>query len=105
MSDVLGHPGGGASFEGFVVENLLATLPDAAAPWFYRTSAGAEVDLAIEQGTRLRIAVDIKRTSTPRVGKGFHQGCEDIRATHRFLVYSGQERFPLTHDVIALYPR
>ncbi|MGH6634587.1 MAG: ATP-binding protein [Gammaproteobacteria bacterium] len=102
LDDVLGHPSAGASWEGFVVENLLTVLPDDAALWFYRTSAGAEVDLVIEQGTRRRIAVEIKRSTTPRVGKGFHQGCEDIRATHRFVVYSGQERFPLANKVTAL---
>lgn len=102
LDDVLGHPSAGASWEGFVVENLLTVLPDDAAPWFYRTSAGAEVDLVIEQGTRRRIAVEIKRSTTPRVGKGFHQGCEDIRATHRFIVYWGQEGFPLANKVTAL---
>jgi hypothetical protein len=102
LDDVLGHPSAGASWEGFVVENLLAVLPDDAAPWFYRTAAGAEIDLVIEQGTRKRIAIEIKRSTAPAPGKGFHHGCEDIKATHRFIIYPGQERFPLARDIMAM---
>ena len=99
LHDVLGHPVVGGSWEGFVLENLHALLPEDAATWFYRTSAGAEVDLVIERGTQLRIAVEIKRSLSPALSKGFHIGCDDMAATHRLLIYPGTERYPLGHGV------
>lgn len=77
-------------------------MSDDATSWFFRTAAGAEIDLVIEQGDRLRIAIEIKRSAAPRPGKGFHHGCRDIQATHRFLVYPGRERFPLAADITAM---
>jgi predicted AAA+ superfamily ATPase len=102
FDDLLGHPVVGASWEGFVVENLISCLPIGVTPWFYRTSAGAEIDLVIEQNTNRKYAIEIKRSLTPSVSKGFHLGCEDIAATHRFIVYPGTERFPVTKNVTAI---
>ncbi|GAB3028158.1 ATP-binding protein [Niabella terrae] len=102
LDDLLGHPVIGASWEGFVVENLLSCLPVGVTPWFYRTSAGAEIDLVLELSPKERYAIEIKRSLAPSVSKGFHLGCEDIAATRRFLVYPGKERFPTTHDITVL---
>lgn len=102
VDDLLGHPVVGASWEGFVLENLLTCLPSGVTPWFYRTSAGAEVDLVIEKNNREIYAIEIKRSQAPSVSKGFHQGCEDINATRRFIVYPGKERYPVTKDVTAI---
>lgn len=102
IDDVLGHPVVGRSWEGFVIENLLSSLPVGVTPWFYRTSAGAEIDLVIEQNAEKKYAIEIKRSSSPSVSKGFYLGCEDIGATHRFVVYSGKERFPLTKSITAI---
>jgi uncharacterized protein len=100
--DLLGHPVVGASWEGFVVENLLSCLPAGATYWFYRTSAGAEIDLVIEHGPGNIFAIEIKRSQAPVVSKGFHLGCEDIGATERYVVYAGNERYSLGKDVIAM---
>jgi predicted AAA+ superfamily ATPase len=102
LDDVLGHPVVGASWEGFVIENLLSCLPIGATPWFYRTSAGAEIDLVIEQSPGKRWAIEIKRSLAPTLSKGFHFGCEDIQATNRFIIYPGKDRFPAAHDVTVL---
>jgi predicted AAA+ superfamily ATPase len=102
LDDVLGHPVVGASWEGFVIENLLSCLPIGITPWFYRTSAGAEIDLVLEQSPKKRYAIEIKRSLAPSVSKGFHLGCEDIQATQRFIVYPGKERFPAAHDITIL---
>jgi hypothetical protein len=100
--DLLGHPALGGSWEGFVIENLLAELPSWASPYFYRTSAGAEIDLLIEAGHKKVIAIEIKRSISPSLSKGFLIGCEDVAATHRYFVYSGKERFGISKDVTAL---
>ncbi|MVM33408.1 DUF4143 domain-containing protein [Spirosoma sp. HMF4905] len=102
MDDLLGHPVVGASWEGFVVENLLSSLPPGVTPWFYRTSAGAEIDLVIERNMQQKYAIEIKRSMAPVLSKGFYLGCEDIGATRRFLVYPGQERYPISKDVTAI---
>jgi predicted AAA+ superfamily ATPase len=102
MDDVLGHPVAGASWEGFVIENLLSCLPVGVTPWFYRTSAGAEIDLVIEQNIQKKYAIEIKRSFTPNLSKGFYLGCEDIAATHRFIVYPGKERFPVGKGVTVM---
>ncbi|TDW99105.1 ATP-binding protein [Dinghuibacter silviterrae] len=102
MDDLLGHPVVGASWEGFVLENLLSCLPTGVTPWFYRTSAGAEVDLVIEKNSREKYAIEIKRSQAPSVSKGFHLGCEDLNATKRFIVYPGKERFPVTKEITAI---
>ena len=100
--DVLGHPVAGASWEGFALENILSVLPEGATSWFYRTAAGAEIDLVIEQGVRQRVAIEIKRSLAPSVSKGFHVGCEDITATRRYIVYPGTEQYPVSNGVIIM---
>ncbi|MGA0556810.1 ATP-binding protein [Larkinella sp. VNQ87] len=102
MDDLLGHPVVGASWEGFVIENLLSCLPVGVTPWFYRTSAGAEIDLVIERNKQQKYAIEIKRSLAPTLSKGFYLGCEDIGATSRFLVYPGTERYPIASDVTAI---
>jgi predicted AAA+ superfamily ATPase len=100
--DVLGHPVAGASWEGFALENILSVMPEGATSWFYRTAAGAEIDLVIEQGVRQRVAIEIKRSLAPSVSKGFHVGCEDITATRRYIVYPGTEQYPVSNGVIIM---
>lgn len=100
--DLLGHPVAGASWEGFVIENLISCLPTGATYWYYRTAAGAEVDLVIEHGPDNIYAIEIKRSQAPSISKGFHHGCEDIGATKRYVVYSGNERYALSKDVTAM---
>ncbi|MBV9949241.1 MAG: ATP-binding protein [Myxococcales bacterium] len=90
-----GHPVVGASWEGFVIENLLAVAPDRTQASFYRTSGGAEIDLVLELPQGERWAVEIKRGLTAKPEKGFHLACEDIQPARRFVVYSGDDRFPV----------
>ena len=99
---LLGHPVAGGSWEGFVIENIVAALPRHAAVGFYRTAGGAEVDLVVERSPSDLMVVEIKRTSVPQVGKGFYAACEDLRPKHRFVVHAGAESFPLGNDVEAV---
>ena len=98
-----GHPVAGASWEGFVIESLLAAVPPGTAASFYRTQAGAEVDLVLERpGRRRPWAIEIKLGLTPRPGRGFHNARGDIEPERSFIVYSGDERYPLSADVEAI---
>jgi predicted AAA+ superfamily ATPase len=99
---LLGHPAVGASWEGFVAENIINHLSDKWRYSYYRTSAQAEIDLVLEGPNRMRWAVEIKRSTAPRVTKGFHLASEDVRATQRFVIYPGTERFPIEGGIEAI---
>jgi hypothetical protein len=81
----------GGSWEGWVIENLLAVAPQATQAYFYRTTAGAELDLLLDLPKRQRWAIEIKRSSAPGVSKGFHIAAEDVKTTRRFVLHSGSE--------------
>ncbi len=99
MEDVLGHPISSANWEGFVIEALLAAVPETTQANFYRTAAGAEIDLVlILRGGKLW-AIEIKRSLTPKVERGFHHACLDLQPERRIVVYPGRERFPLKDDI------
>ncbi len=99
---LLGHPVVGGSWEGYVIENLLANIPAWVSPYFYRTATGAEIDLFIPISNKKKIAIEIKRTLSPSLNKGFQIACEDLKATHKYFVYPGKDRFPLSKEVFAI---
>jgi predicted AAA+ superfamily ATPase len=102
LEDLLGHPVAGGSWEGFVIESLLAAAPPGVDASFYRTSAGAEIDLVLTLPGDVHWAVEIKRGSAPKVERGFHQACLDINPARRFVVYNGKERFRLNAETEAI---
>lgn len=99
---LLGHPVAGGSWEGFAVETLIAAAPQAARAFFYRTSAGAEIDLLLELPGGQLWAIEVKRGLAPKLGRGFHQAREDVSPQRCFVVYSGTERYPLAEGVEAI---
>ena len=99
---VLGHPVCGASWEGFVIENLLRAAPDRTQASFYRTSSGAEIDLLLELPDNRTWAIEIKRGGAPKMEKGFHVALEDIRPDQAFVVYSGHDRYPKGKGIEAI---
>ena len=102
VNDLLGHPVVGGSWEGFVIENILSVLPSGVQPYYYRTTGGAELDLVLEFGVSERWAIEIKRSAAPSLSKGFHIACDDIKATRKYVVYSGQDSFSMNQDVRAV---
>ncbi|WP_037382793.1 ATP-binding protein [Sinorhizobium americanum] len=99
---ILGHPVAGASWEGFVIESLSAAAPYGSHLNFYRTAAGAEIDLLITPPGARPWAIEIKRSLAPKVEKGFHLACEAINPEKRLVVYPGAEIFPLMNGVEAM---
>ncbi len=96
---LLGHPLVGATWEGFVIENLLNAAPARTTPFFYRTAAGAEIDLVLEiPGGRL-VAVEIKRSPAARPERGFHQAVADLKPWRSFVVHGREERYPIFSSV------
>ena len=96
---LLSHPVVGASWEGFVIENLLGSAPANVQAYFYRTSGGAEIDLLLAWPSGELWAIEIKRSLTPKVERGFHAACEDLSPARKLVVYPGQESFPLGQGV------
>lgn len=101
LDDVLSHPVVGPSWEGFAIENLIAAAPFGTVPWFYRTTAGAEIDLLLQLPDQQLWAIEIKRTTAPRTSRGFELAANDLAAARRFVVYSGAEEFPLSAEATA----
>jgi len=100
--ELLGHPVAGASYEGFIIETLIAASPPGTAANFYRTAAGAEIDLVLTLPSGDVWAIEIKRSLAPNPERGFYQACEDIAPLRRVVVYPGTEPFPLRHGVEAM---
>ena len=101
-NDLIGHPVVGGSWEGFVIENIMSVTQGKALPYYYRTAVGAEIDLILEFSGREKWAIEIKRSATPTLSKGFHIACEDIKADKKFVIYSGSDRFSLSEKVTAI---
>ena len=90
---VLGHPVAGASWEGFVIENILRVAPGRVQASFYRTTAGAEMDLVLDWPGGATWAIEIKRSPAPSLGRGFHSARADLQPAKAFVVYGGDERY------------
>ncbi len=99
---LLAHPVVGQSWECFVVENLIAVAPEGVDAYFYRTGGGAEIDLLLVWPDGRKWAIEIKRSLSPKVERGFHAACADLMPERKFVVYPGAERYPLAADIEAL---
>lgn len=102
LDDVLGHPVAGGSWEGHVIETLISVAPPRTDASFYRTSAGAELDLLLDMPGGERWAIEIKRSSAPKIEKGFHAAMEDVQPSRAYIVYGGHERYAKGNGVEAI---
>ena len=95
--DLLGHPVYGASWEGFVIENVLSVLPDWRA-FFYRTSSGSEIDLILTRGKR-RIAIECKASSSPDLNRGFWNAVNDLEIEEVWVIAPVRDSYPVEKNV------
>jgi uncharacterized protein len=102
LDNLFCHPILGASWEGFVIDNVLSFLPVGTEAYFYSTARGAEIDLVLKHADGRLIAIEIKHSAAPKLERGFYNACEDIQPTHRYVVYSGIEKFPIRKNVYAI---
>ena len=96
-NDLLGHPVYGASWEGFVLENILSLLPDWTAS-FYRSSSGSEIDLILEKGKK-RIAVECKVSTSPSLNRGFWNAMNDLNIKEAWVIAPVKDSYPLKNGV------
>jgi predicted AAA+ superfamily ATPase len=102
LDTLLAHPVVGQSWECFVIENLLIAAADKAQGYFYRTGGGAEIDLLLAWPDGSLWAVEVKRSLSPKIERGFYAACDDLKPAKKFVVYPGQERYPITEDIEAI---
>ena len=91
---LLGHPVVGGSWEGFCIENLIAAAPRGTEASFYRSSAGAEIDLILKLPDHRLWAIEVKRTTAPKVTRGFHIAADGLGVAERILVYAEDREVP-----------
>ncbi len=98
MDMLFSHPKIGASWEGFVVENILNQIDDKWEYSYYRTSNQAEIDLVLHTPDDEVWAIEIKKASAPKLTRGYHEACKDVEATHKWVVNANNDRYPLAQE-------
>jgi predicted AAA+ superfamily ATPase len=100
MKSLYSHPKIGASWEGFMIENvLMRELYDEV--FFWATHQGAEIDLILRRGDTL-YGVECKRADAPRLTRSIRIALDDLKLKHVFVIYPGTKRFPLGRQVEAV---
>lgn len=102
IENLQGHPSVGSSWEGFVIEQILGIIPKGWQAFFYRTGAGAEIDLLLINGKNEPIAIEIKYSASPTTSRGFWNAFNDLSCKKGFIVYPGEESYPLGKNVYTL---
>ncbi len=102
FNELAGHPVAGPSWEGMVIENLLEAAPERTMASFYRTSAGAEIDLLLEIPGHGLWAIEIKRSLTGRPEKGYYIACKDLKPDRRYVVNAGSGQYPVDAETQAI---
>jgi uncharacterized protein len=102
FDDLLAHPVLGHSWEAFIIEQLASILPRGWEISFYRTAGGAEIDILLTGARGQKIAAEIKYSATPKVSKGFYSALEDLQITSGYVIYPGNDSYPLREKITAL---
>ncbi len=100
--ELLSNPVVGKSWEGFAIENILSCAPMDAEPFFYRTASGTEIDLLLKLSSNELLAIEVKRGLAPKIRPGFHQAAEDVGATRKYVVYGGDDEFPIGKETTVI---
>jgi len=101
---LLAHPVLGKSWEGFIVETLLNCAPEGTQGHYYRSSGGAEIDLLLSWPNGDLWAIEIKRSLTPKVERGFHSACADLKPKRKWVIYPGAETYRIAQDIEVMPP-
>ena len=102
FDELISHPSAGASWESWVIEQILAISGKEFQPFFYRTAAGAEIDLVLVRGNKPEIAIEVKRNQSPSISRSMANALADLKPVKSFIVYPGDELYPVAENVIAL---
>jgi len=100
--DLLAHPIIGASWEGYVIEQILYHKPEDINLHFYGTHNGTEIDLIMVRGQKPIVAIEIKLSNAPKVSKGFHIGCEDLKITKKYVLTPHADTYPAAKQTMVM---
>jgi len=101
LDELYGHPSLGNSWEGFVIEQIISLLGNKEV-YFYRTNAGAEIDLLFFDDKRQAVAVEVKYSLSPSLSRGFRNAFDDLGCSRGYVVYPGHDMYPLSENVHAM---
>lgn len=104
LEQLFSHPSAGPSWEGFIIEQIINCCPDKIGRfYFYRTAAGAEIDLLYQSRSDIPpVPIEIKLSTAPTVSRGFREAMKDLQCDRAFVVYPGEEQYPLAKNITAL---
>lgn len=89
----------GASWEGYVIEEIKRTMGTQWEYYFYRTHNGAECDLIAITQKGEKVCIEIKYSNAPKVSKGFYQSVEDIQPNHKYVIIPDGEKYTIGDGV------
>ncbi len=98
LDDLHGDVRIGASWEGYVIEQVKSVVDEKYEMYYYRTHNGAECDLVLCRKSKPFIAVEIKYSASPVVSKGFYECISDLKTKHNFVVVPQSDAYPVTKD-------
>lgn len=102
MEQLFGHPIAGASWEGYVIEEIARKYEAEYDLFFYRTARGAECDLVLTRNMKPEVALEIKLTNSPRSTRGYYESIQDLQTSKNFIVTPGSDRFPVGNGIEAI---
>lgn len=101
FDQLFGHPILGYSWEGFVIEQIISSLPERWQPYYLRTNAGAEVDLLLVKPQSEIVMIEVKFSSSPKASRGFVNLMQDFDCSTGIIIYPGEEEYPLSKNIVA----
>jgi predicted AAA+ superfamily ATPase len=99
FESVINHVQMGASWEGFVIEQIIHNLERSIQPWFYRTQQGAECDILLERNGKVIAAIEIKHGSSPKASKGFRVAIQDTGASAAYIIGNTDNTFKIDDTI------
>ena len=99
---LFGHPIAGFSWEGYIIEQISSAVQQKFEMHYWRSQAGAEVDLLLTRADKVHYAIEIKYSKSPNVSRGFNEVRRDVGFPPGYVIYFGEEQFPLKKDVEAI---
>jgi hypothetical protein len=99
FESVINHVQMGASWEGFVIEQIIHNLERSIQPWFYRTQQGAECDILLERNGKVIAAIEIKHGSSPKASKGFRVAIQDTGASAAYIIGNADNTFKIDDTI------
>lgn len=98
IRELLSHPGAGASWESFALENILNSISPRWKNSFYRSSSGLEIDLVLEKGLK-KLAVEFKVSKAPKLSKGFYYALKDLKISQALIVAPVDSKYQLSSNI------